>query len=280
MLDVFPVVAVALGTFFASRARGTALAPFVSADEDDDLGLRKLFRWGGDLWGMIGPVALIIFPILTLISLGVAALILVLVERRVEAIGDQAKVPCAHCGNPIHPSALACPSCRSRVLEPRAVGLLGWPKATPADIAAQPYQLVAVKRCPVCATRFGHRGVRQTCEACGHRLMDDPAFAEAYIGSIDRRVPLACLACFALGLIPLVGVIPGVIAYRLTIVAPFRRYMPMARGILLRWAVRLVVLVLVACQWVPVAGALAIPAMALISYAVYRTAYRRLALAA
>jgi hypothetical protein len=74
------------------------------------------------------------------------------------------------------------------------------------------------------------------------------------------------------------GVIPGVIYYRLTIVAPFRRYIPAGRGFVLRWGIRLAVVVLVAFQWVPVAGGLAVPLMTLISYAAYRTAFRKLAL--
>jgi hypothetical protein len=44
------------------------------------------------------------------------------------------------------------------------------------------------------------------------------------------------------------GVIPGVVAYRLMIVAPFRRYIPPGRGFLLRWGVRLAVVLLVALQ--------------------------------
>jgi hypothetical protein len=108
--------------------------------------------------------------------------------------------------------------------------------------------------------------------------MDDPGFARSYIASIDRRVPGVLLACFVLGLIPVLGVIPAVIYYRLVIVAPFRRYMPAGRGFLLRWGVRLALVVLVAFQWVPVAGGFALPAMALINYAAYRTAYRSLAI--
>ena len=63
-----------------------------------------------------------------------------------------------------------------------------------------------------------------------------------------------------------------------SIVAPFRRYIPPGRGFFLRWGVRLAILVLVAFQWVSVAGGQAVPSMALISYAAYRSAYRRLAL--
>ena len=277
LFDFVPVMAVAAGTFFATRVRGAVLGPLVEADEDDDLGLQKILRWGGDLWGTLGPVALIALPLLTIALLGLTVLLLVVIERRIESRGERAKVPCAHCGQSIHASALACPLCKAPVEEPRAVGLLGRPKDSPAGLASLPFQLVALKRCPVCATRFERRAVRQTCGACGHRLMEDPPFARAYIASIDRRVPLACVVCFLLGLIPVLGVIPGVIYYRLTIVAPFRRYIPPGQGFLLRWGVRLAVVVLVAFQWVPVAGGLAVPIMGLLSYAAYRTGYRKLA---
>jgi hypothetical protein len=277
-VEYLPVLAVGAGTFLASKFRGAVVGPLSEADEDDDLGLQRLLRWAGDLWGSLGPVALIILPLLTLAVFGVAVVLLVLIERRVESRREREKVPCVHCGQPIHASALACPSCHAPVKEPKAVGLLGQPKDQPADVASHPYRLVAVKRCPVCATRLDGRAVKQTCQACGHRLMEDPSFARAYIASIDRRVPLVCGTCFLLGLVPVLGVIPGVIAYRLALVAPFRRYIPPGHGLVLRWGVRLVILVLVALQWVPVAGGLAVPAMALINYGAYRSAYRKLAL--
>ena len=106
------------------------------------------------------------------------------------------------------------------VQEPRDVGLLGQPRARPSDPRSLPFRLVAVKRCPLCATRLEHRAVKQTCPACGHRLMDDPRFARGYLAAIDRRVPVVLVACFVLGLVPVLGVIPGVITYRLGIVAP------------------------------------------------------------
>jgi hypothetical protein len=109
--------------------------------------------------------------------------------------------------------------------------------------------------------------------------MDDPRFARQYVAFIDRRAPLVCLACFLLGLVPVLGVIPGVILYRLEIVAPFRRYIPPGRNLVLRWGIRLVSLVLVAFQWVPLLGGLLLPAMALINYGAYRNAFKELALA-
>jgi hypothetical protein len=274
------VVAVGAGTYLAGRVRAAALGPLAEADEDDDLGLQGLIRWVEDLWGGLGPLALIVFPLLTVAAFALAVVILFLIELRLEARGERAKVPCVNCGRLIHASAPSCPHCHAPIKEPRDVGLLGQPKSGPADLRSLPYRLVAVKRCPACASRLGRRAVKQECGACGHRLMDDPSFARAYIGSIDRRVPLVCVGCFLLGLVPVLGVIPGVICYRLAIVAPFRRYIPPGRGFLLRWGVRLVVLALVAFQWVPLAGGLAVPAMALINYGAYRSVYRGLAVEA
>ncbi len=272
-----PALAVAGGTLALSRARGAILEPLATADEDDDLGVQRLLRWAGDLWGMLGTVALILLPLLAIGALGAAVLTLVLIERRVADRAGRLQVACASCGRPIHASAPTCPSCRATVAEPRGVGLLGLPKETPADLGSLPYDLVAAKRCPVCATRFDRREVIQRCRACDHAPLADPDFARAYVAAIDRRVPLACLVCGGLGLIPILGVIPGVIYYRLAIIAPYRRYIPPGQGLLLRWGVRLGVVALAATQWVPVAGGLALPAMGLISYAAYRTAYRRLA---
>ena len=80
--DFLPVMAVAAGTFFVNQARRAILGPLVDADEDDDLGLQKLLRWVGDLWGTLGPVALIVFPLLTIAVFGIAVVILVLIENQ------------------------------------------------------------------------------------------------------------------------------------------------------------------------------------------------------
>lgn len=223
-------------------------------------------------------MALIVFPVLTVVVFGLALLVVWVIERRIDALGDGTKVACARCGASIHPSAPSCPSCRAPVEAPRGIGLFGRPRQTQADLASLPYRLFAVGRCPACASRFKRRAVEPCCGVCGFRPMDDPSFVRAYIATIDRRMPLACAACFMLGLIPVLGLVPGVIVYRLALVAPFRRYLPTGRRLLLRWGLRLALIVLVAFQWVPVAGGLALPMMALINYGAYRTVCRRLAL--
>jgi predicted RNA-binding Zn-ribbon protein involved in translation (DUF1610 family) len=276
-VEYLPALAVGAGTFLASKARGLVVGPLSEADEDDDLGVQSLLRWVEDVWSALGPVALILLPLLTLAGFGAALIVLLLAGRFVAAREEATRVPCPNCGQLIYASATICPRCKAPNKEPMAVGLLGGTRNVLADPAAHPYRLAAARRCPLCATRLGKRAVHQACEGCGSAVLDDPAFASQYIAFIDRRVPLVCLACFLLGLVPVLGVIPAVILYRLEIVAPFRRYIPPGRSFVLRWGIRLASLVLVAFQWVPLLGGLLLPAMAMINYWAYRDAFRKLA---
>jgi hypothetical protein len=161
------------------------------------------------------------------------------------------------------------------VAEPRAVGILGQTKAGPADPAAHPFRLAAAGRCPVCATPLGRRLPGQVCDACGAPVLADPTFARQYLAFLDRRVPRVCLACLLLGLIPILGVIPAVIAYRLEIVSPLQRYLPRGQNFLLRWGIHLASLLLVAFQWVPILGGLLLPSLALLNYVPYRRAFQK-----
>ena len=56
------------------------------SDEDDSLGIQRILRFCGDLWAATGPVALIVFPILSIAFLGIAFAILILIERRFEKL--------------------------------------------------------------------------------------------------------------------------------------------------------------------------------------------------
>ena len=76
---------------------------------------------------------------------------------------------------------------------------------------------------------------------------------------------------------PVVGLIPGIILYRMTVVAPDRRYLPRGRTLLVRWGVRLAYLFLIFVQLTPVTGTLAVPAMALLGWSAYRRSFRELA---
>ena len=145
-IEYLPALAVGAGTFLAGKARAAVVGPLREADEDDDLRLQSLLLWVEDLWGGLGPLALILLPLVTLAFFVVALVLLLLAGRSIEAREEATKVPCTRCGQLIYASATSCPFCKAPNPEPKAVGLLGGTKDVPADPASHAYRLVSVKR--------------------------------------------------------------------------------------------------------------------------------------
>ncbi len=273
--DGLPALLIGVGVFWLGTLRQSALSVITDADEDDDIGVQNLFSWAEDVWSSFGIILLLIAPFIMLILVGIVAGILVLLRRRAEKKEDRSRIACANCGQMIYGSAVQCFACKTPVQTPNAIGIFGTSLDVPAtDPASHPYKLVQKKRCPVCATRLEKRTVYQTCKACGHELFADAAFADAYIARLDARLPIVLLVSAGFSMIPVIGLIPGVIYYRLTLIGPLRRYIPRTRTILLRWLVRIAIFLLIMLQWIPVAGIFAVPAMALLNYSVYRSAFR------
>ena len=76
--------------------------------------------------------------------------------------------------------------------------------------------------------------------------------------------------CFALSFIPVFGLIPGILYYRLSLISSLRIYVPLSTGCLMRWVIRIINLILLGIQWVPLLGSLTLPLMCLVNYQVYR----------
>lgn len=258
-------------TWFIGTLRAGVVDVLTDADDDDSIGVQGLMAWSEELWVAIGIVILVVLP---LVALGLFALTvgsLFLIGKWFEQREKLSLIPCSRCGTSIHPSAPACPSCRQPPPQPRNVGWFGQALKTFAtDPAAHRLNLLARKRCPVCATRLKGRTVQQPCEGCGTVTFADMAAINSYLRVLDKRLPQTLLICFVLGLVPVVGVIPGVVYYRLSLIASLRGYIPRATGCMTRWAVRAINLVLVCLQGIPLVGALMLPAMCLINYTLHR----------
>ena len=276
-LDLVPTFAVGAGSYYLAQTRNQVVGLLTEGDEDDDIGVQRLLSWGEDVWSAIGPLFLILFP---LFMIGLIALVfglMWLLRKRAEAKEEQSKVACGQCSEKVYTCAMACPSCGAKLDAPSDIGFFGQSKASnAADLQTHPFHLVEKKRCPVCATRFAQRSVHQKCVACQHDLFQDEAFAQTYQTRIAKRLPLVLGVCFVLSLIPVLGLIPGVIYYRLALVAPFRRYIPLSRSFLLKWAIRLFFIVLIAFQWVPGAGGFVVPIMALVNYVAYSGTFKKI----
>jgi hypothetical protein len=142
------------------------------------------------------------------------------------------------------------------------------------DAAVHQLRLLAKKRCPACATPLPEKSVRQSCAGCGEVVFDSPATAERYVLRLNRRLGKTLAIATAMSAVPFLGIVPGVIYYRLSLLAGLRDYIPRGRGMLVRWFVRIVSLLLLAFQWLPFFGALSLPAMCLLNYMVYRSVFR------
>lgn len=273
--DTFPALMVGVGTYWLGTLRGGLLGLFIDADEDDDVGVQGLFSWAEDIWGSFGIILLLVFPVVMLVLLAIVAGILVLIQRRAQAKEERSKIDCSNCGEKIYGASVQCFSCKKPNEPPRGVSFMGRSLDVPTpDIASHPYRLVEKKRCPVCATRFENRKVHQACGACGHELFKDPGFVQAYLARSDARLPVVLVVSGLFSLVPVIGLIPGIIYYRMTLIAPLRRYIPRTRTMLLRWGIRILFFFLIMFQWVPVAGGLVVPIMALVNYTAYRSTFR------
>jgi hypothetical protein len=245
-------------------------------DEEDALGLQRLLSWMEDGIGFFGVLLAIYVPILALALAGLTILGLWGVRRWLEAREARQMTVCPACGQPRHLCALQCAYCNEAVSDPREVGLLGVARVgAVVDAGEHRLRLLANKRCPDCAERLPRRRLEQRCIAC-----ERPAFAterefDRYLRSLSARLPRTLGVCFCLGLIPLLGLVPGILYYRLTLVSGLRHYLPTATNLLTRWFVRIVNLVLIVLQPVPLLGALTLPAMCLVNYSVYRRVIER-----
>lgn len=262
---------VGAGTWALAAARRGLLEHVLDIDEDDDIGLWSALGWAESASTFLGLLFLVIFPVAALVLSALTALGIWVARRRAQRAEEASKVGCATCGARIYPHATRCFACRAEVAAPRAVGVFGQPRDKPApDRELQRFELVSRKRCPDCATRLKQRAVRQRCPACGRTTFATREELDRYLEAIAARVPRALAICAAFGAIPLIGVVPGVLYYRLNLVSGLRGYIPPLRGCTTRLVVRTFHFTVIALQPIPIVGALVLPGMAWSTYAIYR----------
>lgn len=289
-------VVTALGVWFMTGVRNQVMGSFIDFDEEDDLGVQKTVRWLEDFWVIGGIAVAFIFP---LIAIGLFILTLVglfVTKKYFEHRENKQKVPCAVCEQPIHPSAPTCFSCRHQNHNLHQVGLFGQPtkplkqpsishdrnfifrgihwlvqqiKPPVTTLEQHRMQLLSRKRCPVCATRLKQRAIRQACSNCGTETFPNASLVDQYLKTQRRKLRYILPITFFLSLIPLLGLIPGVLYYRLNLISSLRGYVPRSIGCLSRWGVRLLNLILISLQWVPVLGGIVLPIMCWTNYWVY-----------
>ncbi|MCC5806900.1 MAG: hypothetical protein JJU00_11290 [Opitutales bacterium] len=265
-----------LGTYVVATGHNAVIRGFIEGDEGDDSGIMRLFSWIQDLWSVFGLFLLILYPFFMLGWILVGTGVILLLRRRARIREERARVPCGACGEPVYRSALACGHCGR---ENPTVNNLGWLGTANPELAGDRVQhallLQTHRRCRKCATRLGKRTPDQACPVCETRPFETREAVAAYERFVGNRQAPVILICAALSTIPLFGLLPGVIYYRLALVAPYRRYMGAGRALLSRWLVRILAFFLILLQIIPGAGIIAVPLLALVSHSVYRRAFLR-----
>ena len=280
-LSVLLAALTAVGSWAIGAVRSALGRLLAEIDAEDVLGLRGLLNGMDLLTGLAGIVLYWYLPLVglvrALVTLGGLQLARLWLERR----EDQQLRPCVHCSAPVHRSAPACARCRTAQPQVQRIGWFGLAQRQPVGDAAEHHlDLISRRRCPTCAGRLSERGLSQRCRACGTVTFADAAALRGYLQRIDRRVPLIVVGCLLCGLIPLIGLVPGLILYRLSLVAAVSGYIGAGTGCLTRWGVRLLNALLIMLQPLPVIGAVTLPLLCVSNYLIYRTVLLRDAAAA
>lgn len=276
LLDWGGALAIAGAVYVAAMMRASILGTIFEIDEDDDAGVQGLLSWVEDAWSALGIVAAFLFPVLMLVLAGLGVLALWLARRFLQKREAKRRIACPACAAEMSAAAPHCPSCGVANASAMAVTWLGVAGRSLAG-EDQPHRLEQFRRCRRCAERLEKRAVVQPCPSCGTVSMDTPEILASYDAWVRRRVPVVLVVTTLLSLVPVLGLIPAVIYSRLSIVAPYRRSIPRVRSFLIRVALRVLLLVAIAIQFIPFVGAIGIPLSAFASHAVYRSAFLKLA---
>lgn len=263
---------IALGVWWLTTIRRGLLDGIRELDEDDDLGLQKIINWTEEGWVIGGVVVTFVFPLVAIGMFLLTLLGLFLTKKYVEHQEQKRKVPCPTCNEPIHACAITCSACRHPNPSPLQANWFGQPKRNQpvTDLNLHRLQLVSRKRCPECATRLKEKSIQQTCPSCLTETFANPQQVSAFLTYLNQQLSRTLVICFFLGFIPILGLIPGVIYYRMSLIASLRGYVPRSTGCLTRWGVRMMNLILIGFQAFPVVGAFVLPLMCLTNFWIYQ----------
>jgi hypothetical protein len=275
--QLVPAAAVAVGTYYVASWRKQALQVVHASDHDDSTGLQRLLSWVEESWAFFGIMLAILFPILMLILVGLVVGFIALLKFAARRMEERSKVACGGCQALMYRSALQCPDCRAKNPRPMGVNWLGTASTEPANVEELPFALAAKRRCPRCATRLTKRRPEQRCERCGHAPFGEPEFVAGYDERVRERVGPCTLVCFLLGFIPVIGLIAGIVYYRMALCAAYRSYIPWGKNFFMRWTLRIFFVFLFWLQPVPLLGWLIVPLMAWISHKCYRRLFLNMA---
>jgi len=275
ILELIPAIVSAGATYLGATVRGGVLGVLTDADPDDTVKIRGFISWVEDFLAVVGVWYLLYAPAFALIVILAFFGSLYLIRKYHEGKLENLKTPCESCGERIHSFATACRHCGAKREQPNIIGFLGGVKDEKASsVEDQKLRLMRLKRSPLSGERFEGKGVELKCEEDGTTAFADKALTQAYIDSVTAKLAKVLLISAILGIVPVLGLIAGVIYYRLRLVAPFRRYLTFGQSFVTKWLLRIILLALAILQ-VSFGGIVAVPLMALLNFLFYKSAFSK-----
>lgn len=268
--------AIGLLTWFLAFLRQSVYSLYSELDPNDDLAIQKLLTYMETGLGIAGPLIFIAFPVLAAIVAAISIISLKLIQTRFERLEEQQKVLCPNCQTPNHLSALGCSNCEHVATQPRDVGLFGQAQDTVVgNYDVHRFTMIERKRCPHCGERCTLKGLNIQCRRCHKSFFNSPDDGKQYLRHISAKLPKTLIITGLCSLIPVIGIIPGVIYYRLNLIGGLRAYLPLGATFINRWLVRILCMFALFFQTLPIIGLVSIPIMCLINYLIYGLSVRR-----
>jgi hypothetical protein len=263
-------------TWFVSSLRNGVYFLLTEMDPMDEIGIRKLLSFIETSLGIFGPLFVVIMPFVAVSLAGFAVLILYLVKHQLEKREAKEYRACMNCSHENHLCAPNCGQCNTVIETPFAVGLFGQAIETPVtNLEQHKLALIENKRCSYCAERSKEKALDIVCEVCNKPFFDDIEKIDSYLAHLRRKLPKTLLVTAIFSAIPIIGIVPGILYYRLTLISGLRMYLPRVSNFWARWFVRIGGLVLLCFQWIPGLGIISLPLMCLLNYGVYSSSFKR-----
>lgn len=206
--------------------RAVILEKLHSIDPDNSIGLQTISNFTGEF--------LLIVILLLLVFLPVAALVLILCQFAIIAVGKKwlARYEskyfhlCPSCGElerktKVSNSALACPVCGKEQTDVQRVGPWGLPSGVPLNDYSRTQHsinLLAARRCRCCALPL--KSGETNCSVCGRKQWEDEKLVNDYLRRTDIRAGILLGISLLSFLLPLIGCTVVMIFFRPFVLRP------------------------------------------------------------
>ena len=220
--------AAGFGTWLLCRFRVRVAGALRAVDPDDTFRLHTLARCAEETTWVAVLLAALLVPAVAVVLVVLGALGALAARGAVAVWERRHGHPCPSCGAYAGDAALVCPACGEDQPRPyRAVGFFGVASRRAVDpedtveVLAHHRALLAVRRCPVCASPLKDGFV---CARCGAEVWERGVSRADFVAMLDRRVIVILAVSAGACVVPVAGFVAGAVAMNVFCLNVLRLY--------------------------------------------------------